>query len=93
MKIVDEQWAGDDTLVVSGFHLDPAKYVLRVHRKGRRAQAIEFDSAEQMEALLRAGTALMADGRTPRQVADQHGVNEGDYTNRRKREPATQEDL
>lgn len=84
MKIVSEVWAGDDTLIVTGFHLDPAKYVVRIHRKGRSAQTIEFTEPEQMQALIEAATALMADGRTPRQVADEHGVREGEYTWRKK---------
>lgn len=84
MKIVDEQWANDDTLIVSGFHLDPAKYVVRIHRKGRHAQVIEFTHPEQMQALVAAASHLMADGRTPREVADAHGVSEGDFTRRRR---------
>lgn len=70
-------------MIVSGFHLDPAKFVLRIHRRGMRAQVIEFTERAQMEALISAATELLADGRTPREVADAHGVSEGDFTRRR----------
>lgn len=83
MKIINEQWVDNHTLIVSGFHLDPAKYVVRIHRKDRQTQTIEFTDANQMVALINAAQALMVDGRTPRQVADEHGVSEGDFTNKR----------
>lgn len=69
MKIVSEVWAGDDTLIVTGFHLDPALYVVRIHRKNKKVLAVEFERPDQMEAMVEAIAALMADGRTPRQVA------------------------
>lgn len=83
MKIVDEQWVDGNTLVVSGFHLDPAKYVIRIHREGKATQTIEFTNPQQMIALVVAAQNLLNDGRTPRQVADDHGVKEGDFTNKR----------
>ena len=71
MKIVSEQWANNDskTLVVSGYHLNPPKWVARVHVQNRRAQTVEFDSREEMEALLAAVSELLADSRTPETVS------------------------
>lgn len=81
MKIISECWA-DKTLVVTGFHLDPAKYVVRIHQMGKQTILIELDTYEQLRALESAVFALTQDGRTPREVATQNGVAEGQYTSR-----------
>lgn len=70
MKIISEQWAegGSKTLIVSGYHLNPPKWVVRIHVQNRRAQTIEFESREEMEALLVATSELLLDARTPTTV-------------------------